>query len=150
MKSTLPQPPTQDQAIKLPAWRNCAEAIASAAIDYGDTIPASWVSAWLRVSPAEQMRYGTQISKIRARLEEDGFYLIQKEDGSLLVAQPEHNVSKVAQRNRASLKLLKRAVLLGESTDASKLDDANRRLLEHENNKAATRLALMGRRALAG
>ena len=133
--------------IKLPEWKSCLEDMVKEGIDYGAVFATAWMEERLRCK-RDTMRFGLDVSRIRTKLLEEGFYLSGRgANGERFEIVPAAANAQVMENLQAeAARALAKGVLLGTNTRIDVLTDSERRKHEAMLEKLAVRAALFSRR----
>lgn len=136
------------ELVRLPLWRNCADAMRAGGISYGKTYPTEYFEEQLRCN-RDSLQFGIAISEIRHDLETSGFFLCGRgQKGKQLVVVPAASNSDVmASYARLATRALRRGVILGTNTPLTALSAEERRRHESMNEKLAMRLVFVQKTA---
>jgi hypothetical protein len=133
--------------VKLPEWKTCLSDMQEDGIDHGKAWPTSYFEERLRCK-RDTMRFGLDMSRIRTKLLEDGYYLSGRgAKGERFEIVPAAANSQVMENLQAdAARALAKGVILGTNTRIDLLTDAERRKHESMLEKLAVRAALFSRR----
>lgn len=140
---------TNNETARVPHWKVAVQKLLADGITYGAIIKTETLEELLQCN-RNSMDFGFAVSDIRRELEGHGLYLSGRGEKNerFIVLHPEKNAHIMSAYAIAARDNLKRAVMLGSTTDISLLDVEKRahheRVLERMQNK----LALMSRRGV--
>jgi len=133
------------EARKLPLWRAWLEAN-EARLTYGAAFKTSELEEFFGVK-ADTWAFREETIAIRANLRRRGMNFTERgQNGAgYVIAQPNTNADEVERLNHAAVSALRSSVELATTTPLQLLDAEERRRHEAVAEKAAHRLALLGR-----
>ena len=131
---------------RLPLWKSCLEVMGEEGVEYGKVYPAEFFERHLKV-PRNSMKFSLRVSRIRRRLEENGFYLSGhgQKGNQYVILPPESNAAVLRNYESSSRDALRRAVTLGSTTNLESLNAAQQKRHERCLERVSIRLALMQR-----
>jgi hypothetical protein len=135
------------EVIKMPEWKSCLDDMRSGDMDYGKSWPTTFFEVRLKCQ-RDTMRFGLDMSRIRTKLLEEGYYLSGRgAKGERFEIVPAAANSQVMENLQAdAARALAKGVILGTNTRIDLLTDAERRKHESMLEKLAVRAALFSRR----
>jgi hypothetical protein len=136
----------QIETVRLPLWRACLEDMIEDGVNYGKTYAAEFFEEKLRCK-RDGMEFGLAMSEIRRELETQGKYLSGRgqKGNQFVILPPESNADVMRGYVASAHDSMRRAVTLGTTTNRELMNDEQRRKHDSICEKAATKLALMGR-----
>lgn len=133
--------------VRMPEWKTCLEDMMTEGVDYGASWPTSYFEDRLKCG-RDTMRFGLDMSRIRTKLLEEGFYLSGRgakgERFEIVPAAANARVMENLQTDAA--RALAKGVILGTNTRIDVLTETERRKHESMLEKLAVRAALFARR----
>lgn len=137
------------EAVRLPLWKRCLEQMRAEGLGYGKVWKAAFFEEVLR-TPRTRPQYSFEMMELKQAIEkEDGYYLQSSESGELwsIPQAPDHEwvcqrIERGIRRDAVRVINLRSATLLNPTAE---LEEGDRMRMEHNLEKAATRLVLMAR-----
>ena len=116
-------------------------------VDHGSLYSAEYFEESLKAK-RDTMAFNLGLSEIRKRLEHRGLYLSGRGLGAseYIVIPPENNLAQGQSHARQAMTFLRRSWVLLTNTRLELLSAEQRARHERESEKAAKRMALLGRR----
>ena len=133
-------------AIKHPSYLHAIDQMDKAGIDYGKTWTAQEIAEMVRMKP-ESVEFSFAVMGIREELRKRGYNFTSRGTNgqNFFIAPPETNADEMMRMQRKAVKSLINAVVLGSTTDKSRLTDEQQKRHEAVLERAATRAALISR-----
>lgn len=134
------------QTRRLPLWKNCLDNMRKGGLEFGKQFSATFFEEQLGVQSGT-VRFGTDVSKIRDALLDDGFYLSGEGHNGMAfeIVSAAENHRIMGQMLREASRRTRQAVRLGEATPKDRLSQSERLRHEQVLERAQIRQALMGR-----